>query len=205
MVEQRAFHLGPRDLRVFPGDAVAHRALERFQVVEALTLGQIVVEHHRLGLPHLLHLDREVGGFARQIGIRVAFRELGLDIHFGARLDAGQLLLEPGQHETGAEDQRDVFGLAALEHRAVDTPLEVDDHAIAGLARARLGRRFVLLEALGEAVERAGDRLLADLGDQAGQLDLLEIDLGHLRQHLERHGELEIGALVERGHLDLGP
>src|SRR5690606_16413845 len=81
---------------------------------------------------------------------------------------------------------------------------EIDDQAIAGATRARLGRRLVLLEALGEALERLGDRVLADLGDLAGQLDRLEVDLGHLGQHLDRHGELEVGALVERGDLDLG-
>ena len=72
------------------------------------------------------------------------------------------------------------------------------------LGRGLCGRREVA-RPLGEVGQRLGHRLVVDRRDRPGQLDRLQIDLGDLGQDLERHGELEIGALVERGDLDLGP
>ena len=48
VVEQRAFHAGARQLGILPRNALAHRGLERVQIVEALAFGQVVIEHHGL-------------------------------------------------------------------------------------------------------------------------------------------------------------
>ena len=63
----------------------------------------------------------------------------------------------------------------------------------------------MLLARLRQAVQRLLDPRLVHVGDQLGQLQAGEIDLRHLGQDLEVDLELEVLALVERGHLDLRP
>jgi len=61
VVEQRPLEPHARDLTVFALHALADRRLERREVVEALALGEIVVDRDRLGLLDVLDRDGEAG------------------------------------------------------------------------------------------------------------------------------------------------
>ena len=96
-----------------------------------------------------------------------------------------------------------VVGLAAIEFLAVDLADEVDGQTVALLALPGPGGRFIFLEALAEVFQGFGHGLVGHLGLGAGELDRLEIDLGHIREDFELHIELEVLAVLEGLHLDL--
>src|SRR5262249_26532258 len=94
---------------------------------------------------------------------------------------------------------------AALERRAADLAGEVDDHAVALLDLRTLPFRGIWPVLLGDPVERLADLRLGDLGDQALELDTLEVGKLDLGQDLERQriGEIRLAAddLLDLGRL----
>src|SRR3546814_16943530 len=108
-VEQRAFEPGPRNGGIVAFQALADLSLQRIQPLQAEGLRELVVDRRRDLFMDFLHLRRENGVLAGQIGGTVILGKGDLDIELGTRIGADQLLLESRN-----EAARPAFALVTL-------------------------------------------------------------------------------------------
>ena len=202
LVEQLALQLQARGVGVLAGDLRADQLLQLRDAFGAQRLGERVVDLRTHGRGHFLHLDGEGRILAGQRGDRIVGREGGDDIALIAGLGAGDAFLEARDEVALAEHDRRRLGGAAFERFAVDLADEVDRDAIALLG----GAGFVGREgdaALDELAHRLVDGFGIDVGDQALELQALEVGQVERGQHLERHRIGKVGLAGEHA-LDLG-
>ena len=202
-IEQRPLELGPAEAPILVGEPLLERVLQLGQILEAQLLGPVVVDGQRDGRLDLVDRDREDGVLAGDLRPAVAVREGHLDLAGLAGQRAHELLLEARHH--ALEPSRSGKPLPAPPSNGVPSILpskSIRSWSPSGRG-PRLGRRLELLARLGEVLDRLLDLVGRRLGHQPGQADRRQLDLRHLRQHLDLHVELEILALVERGDLDL--
>ena len=89
-----------------------------------------------------MQLDLEGGVLAGQLLSLVLLGELDVDVELLAGLVADDLLLEAGDEGAGAQHQRVVLSLAALESNTVNEALKVDVNGVAVLgSTSRVSRR----------------------------------------------------------------
>ena len=123
-------------------DALADGVLQLVEsVVLADVLGKVVVQLGQLLVLDLMQLDLEGGVLAGQLLSLVLLGELDVDVELLAGLVADDLLLKAGDEGAGAQHQRVVLGLAALESDAVHEALEVDVNGVAVLGSTLTGQQ----------------------------------------------------------------
>ena len=193
-------------LHLCPDDAA-----QLVQVLGAPALREGVVDVRGQPFPHLLDRDLEEGGdrcrsLVRRPGIRIGLGRRHVDRHLAlvVRLGADQWPSQLGHDRVLAELERHVGAAPLFVRLAVDLDGDVDQDLVAFLRRARLRHRLEALLRLGEPGERVLDRILAHLRLEPGDGEVGELAELDLRQDLHSHREFEVGALVERGDLDLG-
>ena len=126
-------------------DTLADRVLQLVQgVVLADVLGEIVIQFGQLLVLDLVQLDLEGGVLASQLLSLVLLGELDVDVELLAGLVADDLLLETGDEGAGAQHQRVVLGLAALESDAVNEALEVNVNGVAVLGSTLTGQQTAI-------------------------------------------------------------
>ena len=91
-----------------------------------------------------MQLDLEGSVLAGQLLSLVLLGELDVDVELLAGLVANDLLLEAGDEGAGAQHQRVVLSLAALESDAVNEALEVDVNGVAVLGSTLTGQQTAI-------------------------------------------------------------
>jgi hypothetical protein len=170
---------------------------------DAERLRERLVERRDARLGDLLHVERELRLAARDFLAVVVGREGERKRLLLARAHAHHGRLEFGQHAAFAERDRKVARLAAGKLDAVDGAREIDQHAIAGLRRARDGLERGALAA--QRLERAVDVRGGDAHHRTVDRDRRQIAHLDLGIHLEHRRELErarIGRRLAGARLD---
>ena len=164
---------------------------------------EVLVELGQDLLAQLAQLDREVGGLAGQLGLRVVVGEGDVELGRAADLEPDEVRLEARDEPLLAEDQRHPLGGAALERLAVAGPDERDDRVVAVLRAAALdrGQRRVLVAQLLDDLVDPGVVDRVDLGPEVEVLVVAELDL---RADLDGRLEDERLALLGLDDVDLG-
>ena len=126
-------------------DALADGVLQFVEgVVLADVLGKVVIQLRQLLVLDLMQLDLEGGVLAGQFLSLVLLGELDVDVELLAGLVADDLLLKAGDEGAGAQHQRVVLSLAALESNAVNEALEVDVNGVAVLGSTLTGQQTAI-------------------------------------------------------------
>ena len=128
------------------------------------------------------------------------------DLPLLAKAEADDPLVQGRRRSLLGADLEGEF-LAVARHRQWHTFRGCDLHRrdIAGLGWPRLGHRPNLAQQLGDALDRAVDLPLIELGNQTLELDVGVVGSGDLRQDLDRHRVFEItfGSAVDDLNLRL--
>ena len=126
-------------------DALADRILQLIEgVILADVLGKVVVQRGQFLVLHVVQLDLEGSVLAGQLLSLVLLGELDVDVELLAGLVADDLLLEAGDEGAGAQHQRVVLGLAALESDAINEALEVDVNGVTVLGSTLTGQQTAI-------------------------------------------------------------
>ena len=117
---------------------VAHLGAQGFDAAlgHAEGLAELRVDFRQAARLDLAHDRLESRRLARQVLRRIFVREAQVELALLAGNRAAQRLLEIRQQAPGAEHDREVLALAALEWLAADPSLEVDRDAVTVAAAA---------------------------------------------------------------------
>ena len=170
-----------------------HRLLELVERFEAERFGKRVVDGDAGGHLDRFRRDLELGFLSGQVRRRIAGRERHLHLPRLTGRHADQLVLEAGNERARPDIDADIAAGAALERLTVELAGEIDHDPVALLDLRALplgGERPVLL---GDLAQRLADLRLGHLGNQALELDALEIGELDLRQDFERQRIGQVG------------
>ena len=132
----------------------------------------------------------------------VLFRELDVDVALLADLRADELVLEARDEAVGADLQRVVLALAAVECLTVDKALEVERREVAVFYLSAFRSVDELALAVLERLELLLDILVRDVDFVLRDIEALVVAELHLRTRRDRSLEDEILALFERLDVD---
>ena len=172
------------------------------QVLQGLSglgyvLCKLVVQLGYQGLLDLVYL--EGSGLAGQLLGAVVSGEGNLNVLLVAGSHANHLLLEAGDEGAGAQTQRVVLALAAVECYAVHVAVEVDDHGVAVLCSTLHGGDAGV--AAGQLLDILVHLFVGDGDGSLGSLDALVLAQGSHGIQAALDGQNQIAILI---HIQIG-
>ena len=181
LVQQRAFLHRPCSPGIFCFQTLGDLAFQISQILGTEFLGQLIVDLGRNRRFDFLDGASEDGFFARQmLGLIILGEGHGHVFGFTG-LAAHQLFFKPRDEAAGAQNQRVIFGRAAVELLAVNGADEIEYHLVAIFGSRAFVARFEILCSFGQIGQRFLDNRFIGLDDHTLQLNAAQVDFGDFR------------------------
>ena len=197
LVQQLSLQDLARGVAEFGGKTLLHLLFQGVEIVEAVFLGEFIVDLRRDRLGHFLDGAGKDRGLPGQRLDAVGLGESHLDLFLFTGLGADELFFEARNELAGAEHKRVILRRAAFKLFAVHAADKVEGDLIAVLGLGTLAARLEGLGLLGELLHRLLDVLVGGFDHHFLKADLGKVGVRNFRKTLILHFDVEVVALIE--------